>query len=75
MPWAHDDDYLLNVVYQPTAASSVTNAPAPGSLAGAASAAAGAAGSVLQTVAIVGGVVLVGVVAIALATASKKAAA
>lgn len=75
MPWPHDDDYLLNVVYQPSAKSPVTNAPQPGSLAGAASAAAAAGSSILSTVAIVGGVVLVGGVIIALASASKKAAA
>ena len=74
MPWPHNDDYLLNVVYQPTAKSAVTNAPQPGSLAGAASDLASGAGSAL-TLALVGGaVVLAAVVAISFANARKAAA-
>lgn len=74
MPWARDDDYLLNVVYQPTAKSPVTNAPQPGSLAGTASDFAGEAGTVLKVVA-VGAAVVLGVVLVASLANARKAAA
>lgn len=39
LPWPHEEEFLLNVVYQPTTSNPLTSAPAPGSLAGAASSA------------------------------------
>lgn len=39
IPWPHDEELLLNVVYQPTAQNPLTGGPAPSSLAGTATSA------------------------------------
>lgn len=75
MPWPHDDNYLLDTVYTPSSDNAVTNAPQPSSLAGGASAAADAAASVVKVIAIGAGVVLAGVLVVALVNSSRKAAA
>lgn len=54
--WPHDDNYLLESVFAPSASNPLTNGGAPGSLAGAASGAADTIGSTLKVVAIVAGV-------------------
>lgn len=75
MAWPHDDDYLLNAVYQPSSSNPITSAPQPGSLAGTASAAADFAGSAIKVLAIGGGVVLAVVLVTSLVNNSRKAAA
>jgi hypothetical protein len=75
MPWAHDENYMLDQAYTPSSSNSATNAPQPSSLGATATTIAGDVGTGLKVVAIVGGVVLVGGVILALASASKKAAA
>jgi hypothetical protein len=75
MPWAHDDDYLLNVVYQPSAGNAVTNAPQPGSLAGTGSDIAAGVGTALNVIAIGGAAVLGVVLIVSLVNSSKKVAA
>lgn len=75
MPWAHDANFLLDRVYLPSSQNSVTNAPAPSSLAGAASSAADAAGTVVKVVVIGAGVVLASALILSLASMHRKAAA
>jgi len=75
LPWPHDENYMLEDVYTPSSSSSITNAPQPGSLAGAASSAADAAASGLKVLAVGAGVVLGVVVIAALVNSSRKAAA
>lgn len=55
LPWPHDQNYLLESVYQPSAQNPLTNSPAPSSLGGAASDAAAAIGHGLETLAWVAG--------------------
>jgi hypothetical protein len=50
LSWPHTDNFLLDAVYQPTTASPITNAPEPGTLAGAANAAGAAAAKTTKTV-------------------------
>ena len=56
LPWAHDENNVLDTVYQPSATNPITNAAAPSSLAGAAS----SASSTIEHVAVLGAVVLGG---------------
>lgn len=49
LPWPHDQNFLVENIFTPSASNPVTNAPAPGSLAGSAAAAAAGVGSSLQT--------------------------
>lgn len=51
MPWPHDGNFVLDAVYTPSASNPITNAPAPTTLAGSASAAADAIGHGLETLA------------------------
>ncbi len=55
LPWPHDANFLLDVVYFPSASNPVTNAQPPSTLGGAASAAGEAIASGLSTLAWVGG--------------------
>jgi hypothetical protein len=79
MPWPHDQNFVVDAVYSPDAASPLTNSPAPstagGTVAAAGDAAAKALSSVLTTVAIVGVVLVGAVVAISFANAKKVSAA
>ena len=75
MPWAHDANFLLDRVYLPSAQNSVTNSPAPSSLAGSASGLADTAGTVIKVVAIGAGVVLASALILSLASMNRKAAA
>lgn len=56
-PWPHDDEYLVDDVWQPSAVSPITNGPRPTSLGGAATdagnAVAGVAGGVIEVAAVV----------------------
>lgn len=75
MPWAHDQNYLLDTVYQPTSTDPITSSAAPSSLGGAASGLAEQAETVLKVVAIGGGLVLAVVLIAAFANSTRKAAA
>lgn len=55
MPWPHDVNFVLDAVYTPSATNPITNAPAPTTLAGAASSAGDAIASGLSTLAWIGG--------------------
>ncbi|HXJ69879.1 MAG TPA: hypothetical protein VNM39_13295 [Verrucomicrobiae bacterium] len=56
MPWPHDENFLLDAVYTPSASNAVTNAPQPSSLGGIATDAGAAIGHGLETLAwVVGG--------------------
>lgn len=59
LPWPHDQNYVLDAVFQPSAQNPVTNGEPPSSLGGAASSAASAIGHGLETLAWVGGGVAV----------------
>lgn len=72
--WPHDENYLLEAVYQPSSTNPLTNGAAPSSMSGAASGAADAASSVIKVVAIGAGVVLGVVLLVNLANARKVAA-
>lgn len=54
--WPHDDDFMLDAVYQPSAENPVTNAEAPPSLAGTADELAKGAGTVIKVVGALAGV-------------------
>lgn len=56
VPWAHDQNYLLESVYQPSATNPITSGPAPSSLGGAATDIANKGAEVLKVVGIVAGV-------------------
>jgi hypothetical protein len=75
MPWPHDENVLLDNSFVPSKTNSLTNGPAPGSLAGTATNIANEAESVVKVIAIGGGVVLAAVLVIALANTSRKVAA
>jgi hypothetical protein len=75
MPWPHDENYLLENVFQPDPANPLTSGPAPSSLAGAASAAGEGLKDTLKVVAVVAGVGLGLVLILSLVNASRKAAA
>jgi hypothetical protein len=74
VPWPHDENYLLDAVYQPSETSPITSAPAPDSLAGTADQIAKTTSSALKIVAVVGAVGLVALIALKIASASKAAA-
>lgn len=74
LPWPHDENYVLDTVYQPDAANLVTSGPAPSSLAGVATAAADSAMTVIKVVAVVAGVALLAMVVAKLADARRAAA-
>ncbi len=75
LPWPHDENFLLERVFTPSADNAVTNAAPPSSLAGSATAAAEAAGTAVKAIAIGAGVVLGVVLIVSLINSSKKAAA
>lgn len=57
LPWPHDRNFLLDTVYQPSSSNPLTNAPAPGSLAGSANSVGSGVAHGLETLAwVVGGV-------------------
>lgn len=51
MPWPHDENFLLETVYTPSATNAVTNSPQPSSLGGLASQSADVVGHGLETLA------------------------
>jgi hypothetical protein len=69
LPWAHDENYLLDVVYQPSASNPITNGEAPSSLGGVATEVVKGATKAGKVLLIGGGVVLVAVLLVSL---SKK---
>ncbi len=69
--WPHDENYLLDAVYQPSSSNALTNGAAPSSLAGAA----GATGDALKVVAIIGGVAIGAYLLVSVINSSRKAAA
>ncbi len=73
--WPHDENYLLESVFQPSTASPLTNGAAPTSLGGAASGAADAVGKTLKIVAIVAGVGLGALLLVQILQARKQVAA
>jgi hypothetical protein len=75
MPWPHDENVLLDNSFVPSSSNSITSGAAPSSLAGSATKLADTAESVIQVIAIGGGLVLATVLVIALANTSRKAAA
>jgi hypothetical protein len=75
MPWPHDENFLLDVVYQPSSSNALTSGTRPDSLGGAAGELADSAATALKVVAIGGAVVLGVVLVAALVNSSKKAAA
>ncbi len=74
LPWPHDENYVLDTVYQPDAANLVTSGPAPSSLAGAATAAADSALTVIKVVAVVAGVALLAMAVAKLADTRRATA-
>jgi hypothetical protein len=74
LPWPHDENYVLDTVYQPDAANLVTSGPAPSSLAGAATAAADSALTVIKVVAVVAGVALLAMAVAKLADTRRAVA-
>lgn len=74
MAWPHDENYVLDTVYQPSSSNPLTNGAAPSSLGGAATAAENSIGSALKVVAIVAGVGLGALVLIQLVNARKAVA-
>ena len=73
--WPHDQNYLVDSVYRPSASNPITSGEAPGSLAGSAGDVADKVGGALKVVAIVAGVGLGVLVVVSLVNASRKAAA
>jgi hypothetical protein len=73
--WPHDENYLLDAVYQPSATNPLTNRGAPTSLAGAASTAASTAEGVIKTVAIVAGVGIGALLIVQILQSTRKSAA
>ncbi len=69
--WPHDENYLLDAVYQPSATNPLTNRAAPSSLAGAASTGEG----VIKTVAIVAGVGIGALLLVQILQSTRKSAA
>ena len=74
-PWPHDANYLLTTVYQPASNSPITNAPAPSSVAGAASQVGEQVGAVVKMLAIGCGIVLAVVLVTTIAKSSRRAGA
>lgn len=75
MPWPHDANVLLDASFLPSTSNALTNGAAPSSLGGAAAELEKQVESVVKVIAIGGGLVLATVLVIAIANASKKAAA
>lgn len=73
--WPHDENYLLESVFKPSAANPLTSGAAPTSLGGAASSAADGVASTLKIVAIVAGVGLGALLLMQVLQSSRKAAA
>jgi len=73
--WPHDENYLLESVFQPSASNVLTNGAAPTSLGGAASSAADTIGSTLKVVAIVAGVGIGALLLVQILQARKQVAA
>lgn len=73
--WPHDDNYLLEAVYQPSSSNPITSGAAPSSAGGIATDVAAGVTSTLKVVAIVGGVALGAVLLIQILQSSRKAAA
>lgn len=73
--WPHDENYLLESVFQPSATNAITNGEAPTSLGGAASGAADTIGATLKVVAIVAGVGIGALLLIQILQARKQVAA
>lgn len=74
LPWPHDENYLLESIFRPSADNQITSGPAPSSLAGTATEAGKAVSGVVKTVAIVAGVAAgIGLIVL-IANASRKAA-
>jgi len=71
--WPSDRNYVLDAVYQPTAASPITNSAPPSSLGGAATDALNTAGDAVKVIAIGAGVVLGVVLIAAIVNGSRKA--
>jgi hypothetical protein len=72
--WPHDENYLLESVFQPTSANPLTSGEAPTSLGGAASSAADTLGSTLKVVAIVAGVGIGALLLVQILQARKQVA-
>jgi hypothetical protein len=73
LAWPHDENYLLNAVYQPDRANALTSGAPPFSLGGAASGALDKAGDTLKLVAVGAGVAIAAAVVIAIVKAKKAA--
>jgi hypothetical protein len=71
MPWAQDQNYLLDVAYQPSSTNPITSGPAPSSLGGAASDVVSAAGKATKVLLTVGGVALVAVLLLSLSKGTR----
>jgi hypothetical protein len=72
--WPHDENYLLESVFQPATGNPLTSGAAPTSLGGAASGAADTIGSTLKVVAIVAGVGIGALLLVQILQARKVAA-
>jgi hypothetical protein len=75
MSWPHDQNYLLDAVYQPSRTNPITNGAAPGSLGGAADKLEKQVGAVVTTIAVVGGVALGAYLLISILNAQKAVSA
>lgn len=75
MPWPHDQNFVVDRAYIPSAQNPVTNSPPPSSLAGGASGALDDVKSVVTVLAVGAGLVLGVVLITALVNSSRKAAA
>jgi|SRR6187551_979604 len=73
--WPHDENYLLESVFQPSATNAITSGDAPSSLGGAASGAADTIGKTLKIVAIVAGVGIGALLLVQILQARKQVAA
>lgn len=62
LPWPGDQNFVVDTVYQPEATNTITNAPAPDSLAGALGGAAAGVGQVVTVVAWAAGAIAVAVI-------------
>lgn len=74
-PWPRDANFALDTVYVPDSDNPITNAEAPGSLAGSAGAAADKIGGALKVIAIVAGVGIGALLIAEILKSSRKAAA
>jgi hypothetical protein len=74
MAWPHDENYVLDTVYQPSSTNPITNGAAPTSLGGIASGVEDSVSSALKVVAIVAGVGIGAYLLVQLINARKVAA-